>query len=102
MGRSRKEILEQCQKVKELYCNGYTIKEIAASIGMSKESVYNSFTIMGISLKKSLIDESNLVYADNRVKLEKVVLHGKWEVKNGVTFRKNTICTDITPIFAPR
>ena len=61
MGRSRKEILEQCQKVKELYCKGYTIKEIAASIGMSKESVYNSFTIMGISIKKPLIDERNLV-----------------------------------------
>lgn len=89
MGRSREAIMEQCQKVKELYCKGYTIKEIASSIGMSKESVYNSFTIMGISLKKSLIDENNLVYADNRVKLEKVVIDGK-------------CYTDITPIFAPR
>lgn len=102
MGRRRKEVLEQCQKVKELYCNGYTVKEIAASIGRSKESVYNSFTIMGISLKKPLIDESNLVYADNSVKLEKYVLYGKWEVKNGVRFRKNIICTDMTPIYAPR
>ena len=89
MGRSMKSIKEQCQKVKELYCNGYTVKEIAQAIGMSKESVYNSFTIMGISLKRSLIDENNLVYADNRVKLEKVVINGKRY-------------TDITPIFAPR
>ena len=69
---------------------------------MSKESVYNSFTIMGMSLKKSLIDENNLVYADNSVKFEKVVLYGKWEFKNGIKFRKNAICTDITPVFAPR
>ena len=89
MGRSRESIKEQCDKVKELYCKGYTVKEIAASIGMSKESVYNSFTIMGISLKKSLIDENNLVYADNSVKLEKLIINGKWY-------------TDITPLFSPR
>ena len=90
MGKSRKEVMEQCQKVKELYCKGYTIDEIASAIGVCKSSVYNSFTIMGMSLKKRLIDESNLVYADNKPPvLEKVIIDGKRY-------------TDITPIFSPR
>lgn len=89
MGRSRASIIEQCNIVKELYDSGYTVKEIAESIGMSKESVRNSFNIMGISLKKPEIDETNLIYADNSVKLEKLVLNGKRY-------------TDITQLFAPR
>ena len=90
MGKSRKEVMEQCQKVKELYCKGYTIEEIAQLIGVCKGSVYNSFTIMGMSLKKRLIDESNLVYVDNKPPvLEKVIIDGKRY-------------TDITPIFSPR
>ena len=102
MGRTRQSIKEQCDKVKELYCKGYTVKEIATAIGMSKESVYNSFTIMGMSLKKSAIDEKNLVYADNSVEFEKVVIYGNWLYKNGKKYRVNRLCTDITPMFAPR
>jgi orotate phosphoribosyltransferase-like protein len=89
MGRSREAINEQCQKVKELYCKGYTAKEIAQAIGVSTPTVYNSFTIMGMSLRRSLIDENKIVYADNRVILEKIVINGKRYI-------------DITPLFAPR
>lgn len=103
MGRSRKEIMEQFPKIKQMYDNGCKIDMIAKTFGVSKESIYNAFTINGMSLKKTLIDESKLVYADNKPPvLEKVILYGKWEVKNGIRCRKNSICTDITPVFAPR
>lgn len=89
MGRSRKEIMEQFPKIKQMYDNGCKVQTIAQALGVSKESIYNAFTINGISLKKSLIDESNLVYADNRVKFEKVVIYGKRYI-------------DVTQEYAPR
>ncbi len=90
MGRSRKEIIEQFPPMKEMYDNGCTVDEIAEVFNVSKNSVYNSFNIMGLSLKKRLIDESNLVYAENRPPvLEKIIIDGKRY-------------TDITPLFSPR
>lgn len=90
MGRSRKEIVENFPKVQEMYNNGMTTEEIAEAFNVSKSSVWNWFNIMGITMKKRLIEETNLVYAVHTPPvLEKVTINGK-------------IYTDITPLFSPR
>lgn len=89
MGRSRSGFLQQGETVKKMHEEGYTIPEIADALGVGIGSVYNSFTIMGIGRKKPTIDEENIVYTDNSVVLEKVVINGKRY-------------TDVTPLFSPR
>lgn len=87
MKRTNEEIVEQFKKYKELFEQGYLVREIAFECNTNESNVYNTFTIMGYTIKKPVVE--NLVYADNRVKLEKVVINGKRY-------------TDITPIFSPR
>ena len=87
MVRTREEIVEQFKQYKEMFEQGYLVREIAFALDTSESNVYNTFTMMGYSIKKPVIE--NLVYADNSVKLEKVVIGGKRY-------------TDITPIFSPR
>ena len=90
MGRSRKEIIEQFPRMKEMYDSGCHVDEIAKSFNVSRNSVYNSFNIMGLSLKKKLIDEEKLVYAVNKPPiLETMTINGKHY-------------TDITPLFSRR
>ena len=90
MGKSKKELEERRMKVKELYENGLDVYEIAEALGVAVSTVYNSLSIAGITLRKAMgRDESKLVYANNKVVLQKVVINGKRY-------------TDITPIFAPR
>ena len=89
MGKSRKEIAKQFPKIREMYNSGSSVTKIAEFFGVSRDSIYNAFTINGLSLKKSLIDENNMVYADNSIVLEKIVINGK-------------NYTDMTPIFSPR
>lgn len=75
MGRSRKEIIEKFPEMEIMYNSGYTVSEIARSFGVSKDSVYNWFNIMGYSLKKRVIDEDNIIYAiNNPPVLEKVLI----------------------------
>ena len=88
MKRSKETIDEQFKKMKKMWEEGCSIKEMALACGVGYCTVYNTFNLMGISLKKQN-DESNLVYADNIVNLEKVVINGKRY-------------TDMTPVFAPR
>ena len=87
MIRTREEVEEQFEKYKKMIEEGYLVKEIAAAFNTNESNVYNTFTMMGYKIKKPA--EENLVYADNSVKLEKVVIGGKRY-------------TDITPIFSPR
>ena len=100
MKRSQETIEEQFKEMKKMFDEGANIREVAAAFCLSVNSVYNTFSLMGFSFKKP--DVEKLVYADNSVKLEKVTLHGKWQVKDGIIFRKNTIFTDVTPVLAPR
>ena len=88
MKRSKEIIEKQFKTMKKMWEEGRSIKEMAEACGVGNCTVYNTFNLMGISLKKST-DESRLVYADNSVKLEKVVINGKRY-------------TDVTPVFAPR
>ena len=87
MERTMEEIREQFEQYRKLYEEGYLIKEIAFALNTNQSNVVNTFTIMGYSTKREVPE--NLVYADNSVKLEKVVIDGKRY-------------TDITPIFSPR
>ena len=89
MGRSRKAVKEYHQSVKELHESGMSMAEIAEKLGVSYSSVHNTLAILGLNVKKRGIDESKLVYADNRVVLKKLVINGKRY-------------TDVTPAFAPR
>ena len=102
MEKAVESMEERCAIVKELYSKGYTVKEIAEFVGLSKERIYNALKIAGIQIKRNAIDEDNLLYADNSVEFEKVVIHGNWLYKNGKKYRVNRLCTDITPMFAPR
>ena len=87
MIRTREEVEEQFEKYKKLFEKGYIVKEIAEAFNTNQANVYNTFSMMGYTIKKPVVE--NLVYADNSVKLEKVVIDGKRY-------------TDITPIFSPR
>lgn len=87
MKRTMEEVREHFQKYKKMFEEGYLVREIAFAFNTNESNVYNTFTMMGYKIKKPV--EENLVYADNSVKLEKVVINGKRY-------------TDITPIFSPR
>lgn len=87
MKRTMEEVREQFEKYKKMFEEGYLVKEIATAFNTNQSNVLNTFSLMGYSTKREVT--GNLVYADNSVKLEKVVIDGKRY-------------TDITPIFAPR
>lgn len=90
MGKTKKELEERRTRIKKLYESGLNVYQIADTVGVALSTVYNSLSIMGITLQKAAgRDESNLVYADNTVVLKKVVIYGKRYI-------------DVTPIFAPR
>ena len=87
MKRSKEEIAQDFEVMKKLWEDGKTGQEIARILNTNICNVFNTFNLMGVSFKKPVVE--NLVYADNRIKLEKVKIDGK-------------LYTDITPIFAPR
>ena len=89
--RSGEEIEMQFPIMKEMYESGYSVNDIANHFCLSASSVHNTFNVMGFAIKpRTEIDESNLVYADNKEPvLEKVIIGGK-------------LYTDITPLFSPR
>ena len=87
MKRTMEEVREQFEKYKKMFEEGYLIREIAAAFNTNQSNVLNTFSLMGYSTKREVAGK--LVYADNSVKLEKVVIDGKRY-------------TDITPIFSPR
>ena len=88
MGRNRELIAEHYKGMKKMLDEGCTIMDIAQAFNLSINSVYNTFNFMGDSLKKPK-EEELLMYADNSVKLNQVVIGGKRY-------------TDITPLFAGR
>lgn len=85
----RQELKEQKDTIKQLFLSGWKVPEIANKFGVNNVAMYEVMRWMGFSFKKTAIDESNLVYADNSVKLEKVVVDGKHYI-------------DVTPIYSPR
>ena len=87
---SKKVLEERRKKIKELYVSGLNLYDIAETVGVDVSTVYNSLSIAGFTVRESKgTDESKLVYADNKVVLQKVVINGKRYI-------------DITPIFSPR
>lgn len=87
MKRTKEEIIEQFEQYKKMYEEGYLVREIAFECDTNQSNVLNTFTLMGYSTKRE--EPEKLVYADNSVKFEKVVIGGKRY-------------TDITQIFSPR
>lgn len=82
------EIKSLYPQIKEMYLGGVTITEMVRTLKISRASIYNAVSNMYLP-RRSAKDESNLKYADNTIKLEKVVINGK-------------VYTDMTPLFAPR
>lgn len=99
----KKRNTENYPAIKEMYEKGLPIKEIAEAFGISKYSIYDAISIMGIANRQPWKKDEELVYADNKPPvLEKVKVYGKLKMKNGVKYRINSLCTDITPILSPR
>ena len=103
---SKAEIKSLHPVIKEMYESGAAVKDIATSLGISKEAIYNAITVMKIQLRRKKIVEPEieaLMYADNTPPvLEKIVFKSGWRVKNGVKQRTKNTYTDVTPIFSPR
>ena len=87
MKRNKEAIKQEFEKYKKMFEEGYLVREIAVAFNTNQSNVLNTFTLMGYSTKRE--EPEKLVYADNSVKFEKVVIDGKRY-------------TDITPIFSPR
>lgn len=77
-------------KIQTMHEQGMSAQEIGDALNLGRKTIHNVISSLGLSQKRNLIDESTLVFADNKPPvLEKVVIDGK-------------LYTDITPIFAPR
>ena len=89
---AKKEVKKHYPLIKEMYEKGIESKEIAEFLGVSKGSIYNAISSMGISARKKVIEENEkkLARADDSCPVfERMIINGK-------------CYTDITPIFAPR
>ena len=84
----KQQVKQHYPKIKEMYLNGVPALKIAEELKLTKCAIYNAISNMYLPRRQGM-DESKLVYADNRVVLQKVVIYGKRYI-------------DVTPIFAPR
>ena len=89
-----------------MYESGSEVIDIVNELGISRDSIYRALSQMGVKMRLSTrrkYEDETLVYAVNEpIVLEKVVIHGKWYVKDGIKQRINHLCTDITPLFSPK
>lgn len=77
-------------QIQAMHEQGMSAQEIGDALNLGRQTINNVISSLGLSKRRSLIDESTLTYADNKPPvLEKVIIGGK-------------LYTDITPIFAPR
>lgn len=87
------EVKQRYKNIKEMYEKGVPINEIAYALRIGTGTIYNALSNMALPRRRKAgsmgYDINELVYADNSVILEKVVINGKRY-------------TDITPLFAPR
>ena len=92
--------------IKEMYESGSEVIDIVCELGISRDSIYRALSQMGVKMRLSTrrkYEDETLVYAVNEpIVLEKVVIHGKWYVKDGVKQRVNHYYIDYTPLFSPR
>ena len=92
--------------IKDMYESGSEVKDIVCELGICRDSVYRALSQIGVKMRLSTrrkYEDETLVYAVNEpIVLEKVVIHGKWYVKDGVKQRVNHHYTDYTPLFSPR
>lgn len=90
MKRARGSVKKLYPQIREMHEQGMCAREIANALDLGKQTINNAISVMGLSKKRPKEDESNLIYAENKIPvLEKVIICGK-------------SYTDITPILAPR
>lgn len=108
LGLRQRKALGLGEKCVELHYKGYSNSQIAYELEISKSYVYEQLRERGLiniypKCHENLIDENTKYAVDiNARPLEKLTIYGKWQVKNGLRFRKKIHYTDITPLFAPR
>ncbi len=103
MKKERGSVKKYYPQIEEMHLQGMSAQEIGDILGLEKASIHNAISNMGLSQKRNGIDETTLVYADNKIPvLEKEVVYGKWFVKDGIKQRINHFYTDMTPLFSPR
>ena len=88
---ARTYLKENTEAIKQMLASGYTVQEIANIFKVDTKTLYEVMRWMGFSFKKTAIDESKLVYADNTVNIEKIVIYGNWTYKNGKRYRVNRL-----------
>ena len=77
-------------QIKAMHEQGMSAQEIGDALGLGRQTIHNVLSVMGLSKKRPQIDESKLIYAENKpYVLKRMIINGKHY-------------TDITPIFAPR
>lgn len=88
--KERGSVKKFYSQIKAMHEQGMSAQEIGDALNLGRQTINNVISSLGLSKRRSLIDESTLVYADNSVPvLEKVIIDGK-------------CYTDITPLFSPR
>ena len=88
--KERGSVKKFYSQIKAMHEQGMSAQEIGDALNLGRQTINNVISSLGLSKRRSLIDESTLVFADNKQPvLEKVVIEGK-------------LYTDITPIFSPR
>lgn len=90
MKRERGSVKKLYPQIKEMHERGMTAQEIGNELALSRTQVHNVISSLGLSKRRSLIDESTLTYAINKPPvLEKIIIGEKRY-------------TDILPVILPR
>ena len=90
MSQERKDFIKSCYpKIKELHEKGVLLKDIAAILDININTVHYAITAMGLPRRRNVVDESKLLYANNRIFLKRVIINGKKY-------------TDVTPLLVRR
>ena len=108
LGLKKKKYQDAQKNVIAMYAAGKKVSEISETLGVSASFIHKEIKNAGLKMRNEyVVSENNLinektVFADHSIKLEKVIINGRWMIKNGRKCRINKICTDVTPIFSQR
>ena len=88
--KERGSVKKLYPQIKAMHEQGMSAQEIGDALDMGKQTILNAISVMGLAKKRPQLDESKLIYAENKpYVLKRMIINGKRY-------------TDITPIFAPR
>ena len=92
MGKKKQKgsVKKYYPQIQAMHEQGMNAQEIGDALHMGKQTILNAISVMGLAKKRPQLDESKLIYAENKpYVLKRMIINGKRY-------------TDITPIFAPR